>query len=114
MSAGVQGQHHEQDGIAVLEAEIQGLLESLLELGVCEFDHSWSPRHCTLYPASWPDTDTSLCNTLQAQAKSILLLLRLLRMESPLTEQMIISSKRMEHPASLRVHGLDTSTQEVS
>lgn len=25
-----------QDGIAVLEAEIQGLLESLLELGVCE------------------------------------------------------------------------------
>jgi hypothetical protein len=25
-----------KDGIAVLEAEIQGLLESLLELGVCE------------------------------------------------------------------------------
>lgn len=29
-------QQQAQDGVAVLEAEIQGLLESLLELGVCK------------------------------------------------------------------------------
>jgi hypothetical protein len=33
MSSTVQ---QDQDGIAVLESEIQGLLESLLELGICE------------------------------------------------------------------------------
>ncbi|KAK9897832.1 hypothetical protein P389DRAFT_169851 [Cystobasidium minutum MCA 4210] len=35
MSAGQQHQLQGHDGIAVLEGELQGLLESLLELGVC-------------------------------------------------------------------------------
>lgn len=55
MSAGQQHQLQGHDGIAVLEGELQGLLESLLELGVCKCLTKEAGWHTMLHMLNFSD-----------------------------------------------------------